>query len=458
MIEFDRALITKYDKPGPRYTSYPTALHFSEDFSHADYFKALERTDLGLNSNPLSLYFHLPFCDTLCYFCGCNMVITRSRERVSTYVTYLKKEIELFKKLRSNNLATTQIHWGGGTPTHLTPDQIIDLGFFIRDNFEITKDAELGCEIDPRGLTKAHLEALKEVGFNRLSMGVQDFNYQTQEAVNRIQSEELTAQAVQWVRELDFMSINLDLMYGLPYQSVETFSDTLNKIITLSPDRIAVFNFAYVPWMKKHMNLIKKETLPSADTKLNILQHTIERLSSTDYVFIGMDHFAKPNDELAIALKENKLYRNFQGYSTHRGTDLIAFGITGISQFGSYYAQNAKKEKEYYEILDTGKIPVLKGYHLTDEDVLRRDVIMSIMCDFQLSYSTFSTKYSIDFKEHFALSIQSLQELNSDGLVVVNDDGFTVTDKGRLLVRNIAVLFDGYTGVKETDGRYSRTV
>ncbi len=458
MFEFDLAKFKKYDKPGPRYTSYPTAPQFSDSFTAEDYLDEIVKTNYGEKLPNLSLYFHLPYCDTLCYFCGCNMLITRNRERVNSYVDYVKKEIDLLRGYILPERKVSQLHWGGGTPTHLSPDEIADLASYIQQSFKFIDDPENSCEIDPRGLTKAHLEALRSNGFNRISMGVQDFNEKVQKAVNRIQPEDITRQTIEWVRELKYQSINLDLIYGLPFQTVETFQDTVEKIIDISPDRIAVFNYAHVPWMKKHMALIHPEDLPAAEEKLNILKMTIEKLTDAGYDFVGMDHFAKPDDELAVALREKKLYRNFQGYSTNADADLYAFGITGISQLKNIYAQNYKTEKEYYDALDNEKIPTTKGYRLTEDDHIRHYVIMRLMCDFELNFKSIDDKFGINFKEFFAWGLNNLAEMEKDELVKIDSDKLEVTNMGRLLIRNIAMNFDGYIERKEDKARYSRTV
>lgn len=452
----------KYDKPGPRYTSYPTAPHFTEKFTYENYLDEIVKTNYGDNLPDLSLYFHLPFCDTLCYFCGCNMIITRNRSRVKEYINYLKKEIDLLRSYILIDRKVTQLHWGGGTPTHLNPDEINDLASYIKQSFQFNVDSENGCEIDPRGLTKEHLEALRNNGFNRISMGVQDFNEKVQRAVNRIQPEEMTRQVIDWVRSLGFLSINLDLMYGLPFQTIETFSETLDKMIDISPDRIAVFNFAHLPWLKKHMGLIHAEDLPSPEEKLEILKLTIEKLTSSGYVFIGMDHFAKPDDELAIALKEKKLYRNFQGYSTHAGADLYAMGITSISQFGRIYAQNYKTEKEYFNSIDNETLPITRGYYLNEDDVLRKYVIMKIMCDYEINIKEIEEKFKINFKKYFEWGFNNpdggLKEMEKDELVKITDDKIEVTEIGKLLIRNIAMNFDGYIERQQDEMKYSKTV
>ncbi|HSR16613.1 MAG TPA: oxygen-independent coproporphyrinogen III oxidase [Ignavibacteriaceae bacterium] len=458
MFEVDLKKFKKYDKPGPRYTSYPTAPQFNESFKAEHYLDEILKTNYGTILPDLSLYYHLPYCDTLCYFCGCNMVITRNRDRVKEYTKYLKKETDMIRSFLLPDRKVAQLHWGGGTPTHLNPDEIADLASFIKLSFNFKENSENSCEIDPRGLTIEHLEALRQNGFNRISMGVQDFNEKVQKSVNRIQPEDITRQTVNWIRELGFSSINLDLIYGLPFQSVESFADTVQKIIDISPDRIAVFNYAHVPWLKKHMALIHAEDIPAPEVKLDILKTTIEMLTHAGYVFIGMDHFAKPEDELSIALKEKKLYRNFQGYSTNANADLYAMGITGISQLENVYAQNYKTEKQYYEALDNEALPIARGYQLNEDDIIRRFVIMRLMCDFEINFSQAEEKFKINFKEYFARGLNNLKEMEEDELVRIEENKIEVTGMGRLLIRNIAMNFDGYIERKEDKAQYSRTV
>jgi oxygen-independent coproporphyrinogen-3 oxidase len=458
MFDINLDLIKKYDRPGPRYTSYPTAPQFNAEFDSEKFRDEIIRTNSDLNPPDLSLYFHLPYCDTLCYFCGCNMIITRNRDRIGEYIKYIKNEIDLTRTLVKTGRQAVQLHWGGGTPTHLNPDEIVNLATYINHSFTFTAGAEKGCEIDPRGLTREHLEALRQSGFNRISMGVQDFYEKVQVAVNRIQPEEMTRQVVTWVRELGFQSINLDLIYGLPFQTEETFAKTVDAIIDISPDRIAVFNYAHVPWMKKHMELIKAEELPTPEEKLNILKMTIQKLTTAGYDFIGMDHFAKPNDELAIALREKKLYRNFQGYSTHAGTDLYGFGITSISQIGRCYSQNVKKEKEYFDALNNERFPVERGFYLSEDDIIRRHVITKLMCDFELDIAGVNKLFNIRFTDYFATALKGLQEFIDDGLVDYQNDKIRITDMGRLLIRNIAINFDWYIEQKNDNAKYSRTV
>lgn len=458
MFDINLDLVKKYDRPGPRYTSYPTAPQFHENFTHKEYLNELIRTNNTEGPNDLSLYFHIPYCDTLCYFCGCNMIISRNRERINKYISYLKNEIDLLRTYIKPGRKVAQIHWGGGTPTHLLPEEITDLISYINGNFNFVENPENGCEIDPRELTYEHLSALRKGGFNRISMGVQDFNPKVQKAVNRIQPEELTRKVVDWVRELKFKSINLDLIYGLPFQSVPEFEKTIESIIDISPDRIALFNYAHVPWMKKHMELIKPEDLPSPEEKLQILKMSAAKLSQAGYVFIGMDHFAKPDDELSAALTEKKLYRNFQGYSTNAGTDLYALGITSISQFGNIYSQNLKTEKEYFSALDEGIFPVAKGYSMNQDDIIRKEVIMKIMCDFELDFAQIENKFGINFDEYFKFGLSNLSELVEDNLIKLENRKIIVSEMGRLLVRNIAINFDGFIERKTDTAKYSRTV
>ena len=386
------------------------------------------------------------------------MIITRNRDRITEYIKYLKKEIDLTRTYLLPDRKVAQHHWGGGTPTHLNPDEINELAGYIKQSFNFKDGAEVSCEIDPRELTRPHLEALRNNGFNRISMGVQDFDEKVQKAVNRIQPIDITQQAIDWIRELKYDSINLDLMYGLPFQTVDGFAKTVDKVIEANPDRIAVFNYAHVPWMKKHMALIHPEDIPAAEIKLEILKMTIEKLVNAGYDFIGMDHFAKPDDELAVAMREKKLYRNFQGYSTNAGADLYAMGITSISQLKNVYAQNYKTEKEYYSALDNETIPTAKGYQLTEDDHLRREVIMKLMCDFELNFKSIEDQFKIDFKKYFAWGLNNLKEMQADELVEISDNGIKVKNMGRMLIRNIAINFDGYMERKEDKAKYSRTV
>jgi oxygen-independent coproporphyrinogen-3 oxidase len=440
----DVDILKKFNQPGPRYTSYPTAPIFSPGFTAQDFKDEIIKTNAEKNPTDLSLYFHFPYCDTLCYFCGCNMMVTQKREHIAEYNECLKREIDLLVPMISKNRKVEQMHWGGGTPTYLTPDEIRDIGSYIKERFDFSDDIEASVEIDPRGLTKDHLQALRDVGFNRTSFGVQDFNPQVQEAVNRIQSEELTLQTLTWARELGFQSINLDLIYGLPHQTLETFTETVNKIAALSPDRIAVFNYAHVPWLKKHQVLIKAEDLPSPDERLKILKMTIETLMESGYEFLGMDHFAKPTDELAIAQKNGTLYRNFQGYSTKAGCDVYAFGLSAISQFQNIYAQNLKHLKDYYKRIEAGDAATNVGYRMTRDDHIRKETIMQLMCHLEIDKRDIEAKFGIDFEDYFTADISKLNIFIQDGLLENNPDKIKVVGSGILVIRNIAMCFDAY--------------
>ncbi len=458
-ISVDLDLLKKYDQPGPRYTSYPTAPYFHEGIGYEEYITHISQDNSSLENSDLSLYFHLPFCDTLCYFCGCNMMVTRNYDKIETYIDYIEKEIQVLKRHIDGKRKIIQLHWGGGTPTHLSPDQIRRLGNIIHDNFDFQTNAEVGVEIDPRELTYDHMKALSDMGFNRCSMGVQDFDAKVQETVNRIQPEDITRQTVDWSRELGFKSINLDLMYGLPFQKVDSFYETIDKVLSMNPDRFAVFNYAHLPSIIKHQKLIKEEWIPPREEKLQLLKLSIDKLSDAGYTYIGMDHFAKPDDELTIALENGTLYRNFQGYSTHAGINLFALGITSIAMLSDTYMQNVKTLKEYYTLIDQDQLPIMRGIILNEEDILRRDVITELMCNFRLSKKKIETKYNINFDVHFKDALEELQSLQDDGLIELESDKLSVTNGGRLLIRNIAMKFDEYLMKKEKDKpQFSRTV
>ena len=442
--EIDIELLKRFNQPGPRYTSYPTAPVFSQEFTADDYEKEIAATNSGENSSPISLYFHFPFCEKLCYFCGCNMLVTQKREHIREYNEYLKLDIERLVPLISPNRKVEQMHFGGGTPSYLTPDEIRDIGAFIKSKFNFADDIEASVEIDPRNLTREHLEAFREIGFNRTSFGVQDFNLQVQEAINRVQSEEITRQTVAWARELGYESVNLDLIYGLPFQTVESFAQTVEKIIDIAPERIAVFNYAHVPWLKKHQNAMPSEAMPSPDERLQILKMTIEKLVSNGYEYIGMDHFAKPSDDLAIAQKNNTLYRNFQGYSTRAGADVYAFGVSAISQFQNIYAQNLKNLKDYYTRVDENLPATNVGYRMTFDDHVRKETINQLMCHLEIDKRGIESKFDINFEDYFAADIPKLQTFIDDGLLENNTDKIKIIGAGILIIRNVAMSFDAY--------------
>ncbi|MFH1007280.1 MAG: oxygen-independent coproporphyrinogen III oxidase [Candidatus Latescibacterota bacterium] len=455
----DVDLLKQYDRPGPRYTSYPTAPYFHEGITQKAYLDNIRKENEAQGTRPISLYFHLPFCDTLCYFCGCNMMVTQNRQKIAQYIDYLEKEIRLLRPHIARDRKVAQMHWGGGTPTHLSPDQIRRLGNIIREHFDFTEDAEIGVEIDPRELTREHMVALAEMGFNRCSMGIQDFDPQVQKAVNRLQSERITRDGLAWARELGFASTNLDLMYGLPYQNTATFEHTLDVVLSLDPDRLAVFNYAHLPSRIKHQRLIPAEQLPNAEEKLQLLKMSIEKLTEAGYEYIGMDHFAKPDDELTVAMQKGTLYRNFQGYSTHAGLDLFALGISSIGMFPELYVQNMKKLDGYYSELDNGNLPVMRGVALSEDDRLRREVITELMCNLVLKKADIEGKYSIQFDEYFAPALEQLKSFQRDDLVILEEKRIRVTVSGRLLIRNIAMNFDAYLQDNAADKpQFSRTV
>ncbi|QPB43559.1 oxygen-independent coproporphyrinogen III oxidase [Rodentibacter haemolyticus] len=452
-IIWDNALIQKYNQSGPRYTSYPTALEFHENYTHQDFIAAAGRYP----TRPLSLYVHIPFCHQLCYFCACNKVITRHQHKADIYLDYLEKEIisraELFK-----NRTVTQIHWGGGTPTYLSEAQSARLMAMLKANFSIAESAEISIEIDPRQIELSMLDHLRSLGFNRMSMGVQDFNKDVQEAVNREQDESFISALLERARELGFQSTNLDLIYGLPLQNVDSFMFTLKKVIALNPDRLSIFNYAHLPSRVPGQAKIKETQLPAPETKLTILQKTIETLGEVGYRFIGMDHFAKPYDELAIAQQNGVLHRNFQGYTTQEECDLLGLGVSSISLLGDTYAQNEKDLKTYYTLVERDGYALHKGLVLTEEDCLRRDVIKQLICNFKLDFAEIEKQYDICFTEHFAEDLILLKPLIEDGLIHLTAQGLLVPPKGRLLIRNICLCFDAYSRVAAKRQQFSRII
>lgn len=462
-MKLDLELAKKYSRPGPRYTSYPTAPHFSEDIGPAYY--ATELNDAGTPvTDEFSLYLHLPFCRSLCYFCACNMIVTRRREQISGYLSILKQEIDLLSSQINMDRKVGQLHWGGGTPTYLTADEIRDLMSHIHSRFSFTTDAEISVEIDPGELSPEHAGALAESGFNRVSCGVQDFNPKVQTAINRIQPYEMTAEVLELLKSNGIDHFNIDLIYGLPFQTVESFSETLEQVLTLNPNRLAVYNYAYVPWLKKHQNLIEEATLPTPQVKLAMHARIIEYLTSVGgMVFIGMDHFARPEDELALALDSKALHRNFQGYSTKAGLDMYSLGITSISQTYHYYVQNTKLISNYRKMVEGGQLPVERGIRLTEDDHLRRQIIQDIMCRFELDTKKISADFGIDFRADFEPEISRLETFADDGLLVDEGDQILITENGRLFIRNIAMAFDAYLPhdslpTAGSQPRYSKTV
>ena len=446
-------IIQKYNQSGPRYTSYPTALEFNENYTNDDFIAATQRYP----ARPLSLYVHIPFCHKLCYFCGCNKVITRHQHKADIYLDFLEKEIKERSKLFTNRVAT-QVHWGGGTPTYLTEEQSARLMNMLRDHVNIAENAEVSIEMDPREIELSMLDHLRNIGFNRISMGVQDFNKDVQKAVNREQDEAFVNALLMRARELGFQSTNLDLIYGLPLQTVESFMFTLQKVIELNPDRLSIFNYAHLPSRFAGQAKIKDWQLPKPETKLDILQKTIQTLGNAGYKFIGMDHFAKPDDELAIAQQKGILHRNFQGYTTQEECDLLGLGVSAISLLGDTYAQNQKDLKTYYANVDETGIALHKGLAMTEEDCLRRDVIKQLICNFKLAYAPLEKQYHIDFKQHFAEDLALLAPLAADGLLEIGDEQMVVSAKGRLLIRNICLCFDTYSRAQAKQQQFSRII
>jgi oxygen-independent coproporphyrinogen-3 oxidase len=454
-IAFDEALVRKYDGVGPRYTSYPTADRFHDGFTAAHYVDALAARNVAA---PLSLYVHVPFCNTVCYYCACNKVITKNHDHSAKYIRYVEKEIGIVGGLIEGSPPVIQLHWGGGTPTFLSHEEMGALMGALRRQFSFAPDAEVSIEVDPRKVDAATIAYLAELGFNRISVGIQDFDPAVQQAVNRIQSEAETRTVIDAARANGFVSVNADLIYGLPLQTVAGFSATLDKVIEASPDRIALYSYAHVPHMSKTQKQIEISQLPAPDTKLAILALAIDKLGAAGYVYIGMDHFAKPGDELAVAQRERKLHRNFQGYSTRPDCDLIAFGISAIGKIGPSYAQNVKTLDAYYARLDADMLPVLRGVDLNDDDLIRRDVIQKLMCDFELDFEAMGRKHDIPFAGMFAPEFTALAPLAADGLVELSADNLRVTPRGRLLVRTVAMLFDRYLRESLQKGKYSRVI
>lgn len=456
-LVFNNDLIKKYDKSGPRYTSYPTAIQFTEEFNEESYYQQVKLSNE--RNTPLSLYFHIPFCDTICYYCGCNKIVTKNRNHAQPYLDAVYKELALQGELFKATRIVNQLHWGGGTPTFISHQQMTELMQQTRRHFTLLDDdsGEYSIELDPREVTISSVGLLRKLGFNRISLGVQDFNPKVQQAVNRIQSYKETRDVVVAARKNNFHSISLDLIYGLPFQTVESFSETVDKVLELEPDRLSVFNYAHLPTMFKTQRQINDFDLPSSEDKLAILQHVTNKLIDAGYEYIGMDHFAKPEDELAIAQKEKKLYRNFQGYSTNSDCDLVALGITSIGKVADSYSQNIKTIKEYTDVIETGHLPVFRGVQLSDDDVLRREVINQLICHFELDFKEIEDAFSINFSDYFTNELEQLSEMQTDSLLELSEEKIIVLPEGKMLIRNICMVFDIY--LKENKGqRFSKTI
>ncbi|MEI6890955.1 MAG: oxygen-independent coproporphyrinogen III oxidase [Pontiella sp.] len=441
--------LRKYNQPGPRYTSYPPATHFTEAFEPS--------TAKPPTATDLSLYFHLPFCKTQCLYCGCTNIVTGDQSMSAKYLGYLEKELKLRAEQIADESKVVQVQLGGGTPTFFQPSEIEQLGALVRRYFPLAETVEAGAEIDPRCLTTETVQALRKAGFNRASLGIQDTNREVQQTIARIQSLDLITQANQQLREHGFESINFDLIYGLPKQTEQTFRQTLDDSLSFSPDRFAIYSYAHIPWIKPFQKSFE-HALPDAELKMRLLQLTIEKLTNEGYVYIGMDHFAKPDDSMARALSQGTLQRNFQGYSTHKGVALHGFGMSAISHANGRYFQNAKELDAYYAALDAGTLPIMRGYEMTPDDRIRYQAIMHIMCNLYIDYATLSQELGVDFTDYFKADLASLDDLEADGLLQREENGLHVTQLGRLFIRIIAMRFDAYLQAEIRKGRYSQTV
>jgi len=448
-VEFDLDLIRRYDKSGPRYTSYPTAMEFSSEVGAEEHARHLRASNESMR--PLSLYVHIPFCASVCYYCACNKVVTGDRCKAGPYVEYLGREIRLQSSLVDPNRVVTQLHWGGGTPTFLSDDEIRDVMRAIRANFRLLDDdsGEYSIEIDPRELRPYSMVVLRGVGFNRVSLGVQDFDPAVQKAVHRVQPEDVTLRALTDARDLGFRSINIDLMYGLPLQTVDTFSSTLDKVLELRPDRLSVFNYAHLPTRFKPQRRINEDELPPPEAKLEIMRLTVERLTAMGYQYIGMDHFALVDDELSVAQRNGSLHRTFQGYSTHANTDLIAMGVSAISAIDGCYTQNHVTVDDYYRELEAARFPVYRGYELNDDDRIRADVIQRLVCHGEVVAADVERRFGIEFDAYFSTELVALARMADDGLVEIGSGRMVATPRGRFLIRHLCKVFDRYRNTGE---------
>jgi oxygen-independent coproporphyrinogen-3 oxidase len=454
----DLELIRRLDKNGPRYTSYPTADRFVEAFNAETYSLWVAKREIGGIARPLSLYIHIPFCNTLCFYCACNKVITKDRSKSAEYVRYLIKEMQMQAKLLGERQVVEQLHFGGGTPTFLSDDEIRQVMAAIRENFKLVEDGEYSIEIDPRKVTDDTIALLGAEGFNRISIGVQDFDDEVQRAVNRIQSEEETLGIIKAARANGFKSVSIDLIYGLPKQTLAGFGVTLDRVIAANPDRLSIYNYAHMPTLFKPQRRIHDEDLPSGQMKLDILSMAVSKLTGAGYVYIGMDHFAKPEDELAVAQRQSRLHRNFQGYSTHSDCDLIALGVSAIGKIGPTYSQNYRDLESYYDALGRDQLPIMRGMELNADDLVRRAIIQDLMCHFELVKKTLNIAYLIDFDSYFEAEMKELRDYEREGLLEISDDGIRVTPKGRMLIRNICMVFDKYLRTRTEHARYSKVI
>jgi len=450
----------RYNTSGPRYTSYPTAIEFHENFTQKDYEAAATRSNTD-NYKPLSLYYHIPFCDTICFYCACNKIATKDRSKSETYLNALFKEIEMQGKLYNKDRVVDQLHLGGGTPTFITLEQMQSLFKKTAEHFSLRNDdkGEYSIEIDPRECSPEMVAGLRDIGFNRLSLGVQDFDEKVQKAVNRIQPDDLTFRTIDAARKNDFHSVSVDLIYGLPLQTISSFENTLEKMIQMAPDRISLFNYAHLPHVFKPQRRINEDELPAGEDKLIIFNQSVQQLTDAGYVYIGMDHFAKADDPMNAAQKNGELHRNFQGYSTHAQCDMVAMGVSSISEVNNVYSQNVKTLDEYYTAIDENRLPIQKGITLTNDDMLRKSIIEQLMCNFMLNYTKIETEFDIEFKTYFKDELIALQSMHDDELLKLNENSLQVNLLGRLLIRNICMVFDVYLKKAQKNGsKFSKVI
>lgn len=457
-VEVDLDLIRRMDRSGPRYTSYPTADRFMEAFGPDTYRSWAARRNIGAVRRALSIYVHLPFCSTICFYCACNKIVTRNRGKGERYLDYLFREIDMQGELFRDDPVVEQMHWGGGTPTFYSLDQLSALCDRLKKNFQMSNNGEYSIEIDPRSVSPQTMQGLRQLGFNRVSLGVQDFDPAVQKAINRIQSEAKTLEIMDASREAGFTSINVDLIYGLPEQTLISLNRTLARVVAASPDRVALYNYAHLPSRFKPQRRIDEQRLPSPEAKLKMLGLAARVFAEAGYVYIGMDHFAKPDDPLAVAQRNGRLHRNFQGYSTHAECDLIGLGVSSIGAIGPTFSQNHRDLDAYYDSLDRGDLPVVRGMELSQDDLARRAVIQALSCNFRLSKQSIEVAYLLDFDRYFSSEMAELRQLALDGLVETDGDWITVTPRGRMLIRNVCMVFDRYLRREQETRRYSRVI
>ncbi len=456
-LSVNEAILNRYNVPGPRYTSYPTAPEWVDTFGPDDFERACAESNAPRPASPLSLYVHLPFCESLCLFCGCNVVINRNHEVLAPYLANLKWEIGQIAHRLDRTRPVVQLHWGGGTPTYLSAAQMEDIFSEIRRSFTFASDAEIGVEIDPRTTSESHITTLRRLGFNRISMGIQDFNPVVQKTVHRIQPYEMTKAVLDLCREQRFESVNIDLIYGLPHQTPDSFVDSIEKVIELNPDRVAMFSYAHVPWLKKQQGSFARH-IPQGMDKFRIFRAGIERFTRAGYLYVGMDHFARPDDELCVAQRNRTLHRNFQGYTTKAGADLFGMGVSSISGLSRVYAQNFRVLQDYYGAIVEKRLPTMRGIRLTDDDVVRRAVISRILCHCVLHKQEIEQEFNLRFDDYFALEMANLKPLADDGLVTVTPEAISVTSLGRIFIRNVGMVFDSYLRKPKDKPVFSKTL